>query len=112
MRRLGRAFALFAVLALANGCAGPMVKLAPTPSEGFTTLGKVEGKSCGMIMILATAYNFIPAGLNGRTERAYQAALAQAPGATGLVEVTVSEDWVWLVIGTLRCVTVTGKAVK
>lgn len=110
--RMARALAVGVAVVLAQGCAGPSVKLAPTPPEPFTRLGHVEGQGCGMMMILATAYNFIPAGLNSRTERAYQSALAKAPGATALVDVTVKENWVWLVIGSMRCVTVSGEAVK
>jgi len=112
VKQLKRVSALFAVLALLQGCSGPMVKIAATPPEGFASLGKVEGKACGMHGIVSTAYYFVPMGLNGRTQKAYNAALAKAPGATGLIDVTVSEDWAWVLLGTMRCVTVTGTAVK
>lgn len=55
---------------------------------------------------------FIPMGLNSRVERAYNNALDSVPGATALVDVTVKEDWMWWLIGTGRCVTVTGEAIK
>jgi len=45
-------------------------------------------------------------------ENAYEDALAKAPGATGLKNVTIEEDWYWIVVGTMRYVTITGEAVK
>ena len=51
-------------------------------------------------------------GINSRVENAYQNALASVPGATALVDVTMRENWQWWVIGTSRCVTVTGEAIK
>jgi len=57
-------------------------------------------------------YNFIPIGLNSRVETAYNRALQKKPGATALVDVTVQENWFWWVVGTARCVTVTGEAVQ
>ena len=51
-------------------------------------------------------------GLNSRYERAYSDAIAKAPGATGLIDVTLREDWYWWFIGTARCVTLNGEAIK
>ena len=51
-------------------------------------------------------------GLNGRVESAYQRALESMPGATALLNVTVSEDWSWWVIGTARCTTLSGDAIQ
>ena len=48
----------------------------------------------------------------GRQERAYADAIRSVPGATGLINVTYSEDWFWWVIGTNRIVTVTGDAIR
>ena len=56
--------------------------------------------------------NFIPMGLNSRTERAYENALASVPGSTGLMNITYQEDWFWWVLGTGRTVTITGDAIK
>jgi hypothetical protein len=75
-------------------------------------LGNATGEACGSIGILGTATNFVPMALNSRYERAYRTALASVPGATGLINVTLQEDWAWWVIGTSRCVKVTGVAIK
>jgi hypothetical protein len=75
-------------------------------------LGKAEGSASGALGIGGTAYYFIPMGLNSRYERAYNNALASAPGATALTNVTIQENWYWFVLGTLRQVTITGDAVK
>ena len=61
---------------------------------------------------MATAYYFIPLGLNDRTQRAYADAISSVPGATGLINVTYSEDWYWWLIGTNRSVTITGDAIR
>jgi len=63
-------------------------------------------------LIGATAYYFIPVLLNSRVERAYQRALESVPGSTSLVNVTLEEYWLWWVIGTARCVTITGEGIK
>ena len=114
MRRLYRlptVLAMAASTALA-GCASTLTTVAPTPPEHYTVLGSATGKACGSLGVLSTDANFIPMGLNSRVERAYQNAVTSVPGATGLVNVTLQEDWAWWVIGTARCVTVAGEAVK
>jgi hypothetical protein len=63
-------------------------------------------------MLLGTATNFIPVGLNTRVEDAYARALAAKPGATALTNVTMQESWFWWIIGTARCVTIKGEAVQ
>lgn len=99
-------------LALMTGCASTVTTVAPTPSPGFTQLGAASGEACGSLGLLGTASYFVPMGLNSRYDRAYQAAVESVPGATGLINVTLQEDWAWWVIGTSRCVKVTGVAVK
>lgn len=64
------------------------------------------------MLLLSTSYNFIPAMLNERVERAHAEALAKAPGATALMNVTYEEYWFWWVIGTTRCVTISGEAIR
>ena len=95
-----------------GGCASPFVTVAPTPPEKYERLGAAEGRNCGALLVLASAYNFIPAGLNDRVAAAYQSAVASVPGATALVNVTYQEDWYWWLIGSSRCVTVKGEAIK
>jgi hypothetical protein len=97
---------------VATGCASQMVTIVPKPPVNAQKLGRVEGSAAGALGIGGTAYYFIPMGLNGRVQRAYDAALAKAPGATGLTNVTLEDDWYWIVIGTLRHTTITGEAVK
>lgn len=96
---------------LAVGCSGGFVSVAPTP-QGNTKLGHVEGSGCGSILLGPTLYNFIPVGLNDRVKTAYYDALSKAPGATGLVDVTLHENWFWWVIGSTHCVYIEGEATK
>ena len=103
---------LAAVCAGLAGCASGFTTVAPTPPQGFTRLGQATGSACGSLGLVGTAYYFVPMALNSRVENAYQRAVASVPGATGLINVTFQEDWYWWVIGTARCVTVTGEAIK
>src|ERR1041384_3840531 len=108
---MGRSLPFLLSMFLA-GCQSDPVTVAPTPPEKFERLGTAEGKACGSLGILGTAYYVVPMMLNGRVERAYQKAVASVPGATGLINVTYQEDWFWWVIGTARCVTITGEAIR
>jgi hypothetical protein len=93
-------------------CTSTPTTITSTPSEGMKSLGQTEGSACGSMLLLWTSTSFIPAGLNTRVQTAYDRALQKKPGATSLVNVTVQEDWYWWVIGTARCVTVKGEAIK
>ena len=62
--------------------------------------------------VLATGYSFVPLGLNSRTEKAYDNAVKSVPGATGLINVTYQEDWLWWLLATARNVTVKGDAIR
>ena len=86
--------------------------VVPMPKPSAEKLGRVEGSAGGALGCVATAYYFIPMGLNSRTERAYKSALVKAPGATALTDVSIQENWFWFVLGTWRQVTITGEAVK
>ena len=108
-RRIGAGLLL---IGLASGCSSEMVAIVPKPPANAQKVCSVEGTGNGALGVLGTAYYFIPMGLNGRMQSAYDDALAKAPGATCLTNVTLQEDWYWLVIGTLRHVTITGEAVK
>jgi hypothetical protein len=85
---------------------------APLPPEKFEVLGPVKGQACGSLGFLGTITNFIPMALRSRHERAYQDALAKAPGATSLINVEISEDWAWAVFVSVKCVNVSGTAIK
>jgi hypothetical protein len=112
MKQMRSAMLALASVAILGGCASGFTTVAPTPPQQFTRLGHAEGSACGSLGVLATAYYFVPMGLNGRVERAYNNALESVPGATALVDVTVKEDWAWWIIGTARCVKVSGEAIK
>jgi hypothetical protein len=103
---------LLAVCALAAGCASEYVKVAPAAPEKYEMLGKAKGSACGSLLIDGTAYNFIPVMLNSRVERAYDDAVKSVSGATSLIYVTMQEDWFWWVIGSTKCVTITGEAIR
>lgn len=112
MKKAARAGSPIAVLLLLAGCASGPVTVAPKPPASYQSLGTVEGSGCGSLGVLATAYYAIPMGLNGRVKSAYDDALSKAPGATSLINVTIQEDWYWWLLGTARCVKVTGEAIK
>ena len=97
---------------LLGGCASGFTTVTPTPPQEFKRLGAATGSACGSLGVLATAYNFVPMGINSRVQRAYDDAVVNVPDATALIDVTVQEDWYWWFIGTARCVTITGEAVK
>lgn len=95
-----------------GGCASTYSVVAPTPPEKYEIIGPTNGTAQGSIGVFGTATNFAPMGLNGRIQRAYDNAIQNAPGATGLVDVTYQEDWYWWLIGSARKVTIQGTAIK
>jgi hypothetical protein len=103
---------LFTFLTIFLGCSSGFKTIVPMPPEKYEKLGSAKGEGSGMLGVISTAYNFIPMGLNSRVENAYDEALKSVPGATALTDVTYQESWYWLVIGTLRTVTITGEAIK
>ena len=117
MKRLSNASRLYILLVagttlLMAGCTSEMTTVVPQPPEHAKVIASVEGTSSGALCIGYPPLSIIPIGLNERMENAYADALAKAPGATALKNVTVQEDWYWIVVGTLRYVTITGDAVK
>ena len=106
------AILLLTTVVFVVGCASALTTIAPMPPEKYEKLGPATGKACGSLLIDGTAYNFIPIRLNSRVERAYDNAVKSVPGATGLIDVTIKESWFWWIIGTTRCVTITGEAIK
>jgi hypothetical protein len=64
------------------------------------------------MLLYASAYNFIPIGLNGRYGRAYQKALASVPDATAIQNVEASEFWFFWILGRTFCTTIQGEAVR
>lgn len=94
------------------GCSGKEVVLEQVPPKNYEVIGQAKGTGNGSLGVIATAYNFIPMGLNTRVESAYDDALNSVEGASGLINVTLQEDWFWWLIGTNRKVTITGDAIK
>jgi hypothetical protein len=101
-----------ALLLLLGACTSAPVNVSPLPPAAYQVLGKAEGKGCGFLGLLGTATNVVPMGLNGRVESAYQEAVKSVPGATALINVSITEDWAWMVFATQRCTTVRGDAIK
>ena len=100
------------VAVLGTACTSQLVMVAPRPPERYEKLGPAYGRACGTLFIDGTVYNFIPILLNSRVERAYNKAVRSVPGATALVNVRLEEFWVAYYIGTTRCVTITGDAIR
>lgn len=100
------------VVLVSAGCASGFRTVVPNPPEKYEKLGPATGEACGSMLIGPTAYNFIPIMLNERVGNAYQRALDSAPGSKALINVTLQEDWYWWVIGTARCVTIKGEAIR
>jgi hypothetical protein len=101
---------LVGAVALA-GCA-TTVSLAPLPPEKYEKLGSTSGDSCGVLLLGDWVLAFIPIGLSDRVKDAKTNAVSKVPGATDLVNVTVQERWYYWLIGSSRCVTVSGEAIK
>lgn len=95
-----------------GGCVSGFQTVAPNAPEKFEKLGPATGSACGTLVGGPTAYNAIPILLNSRVERAYQDALESVPGSNALINVTMQENWFWWVIGSTRCVTIAGEAIR
>jgi hypothetical protein len=106
------AWIVTAFLLILSGCASPLTTVAPRLPGQYEKLVTASGSACGSLLISGTAFNFIPVGLNSRVERAYRNAVESVPGATALAGVTMQEQWYWWVLGSTRCVTITGEAVR
>ena len=96
----------FAAILLTLGCSGTPVRIATLPVQpNEEVIGPVTGSSTGVML-----FQFIPLGQNDRFGTAYQRALLSASGATRIVDVTIEEDWLWL-LNTYNF-TLTGTAVR
>ena len=93
------------------GCA-TSTTLAPLPPEQYQKLGYTSGDACGALLLGDWLLAFMPIGLSDRVEDARADAIAKVPGATDLVNVSVKETWYYWLIGTSRCVTISGEAIK
>jgi len=109
---IAHAMATASLSVLLGACTSAPINVSPLPPAKYQVLGKAEAKHCGSLGAMATAYYFIPMGLNARVESAYQEAVASVPGATALINVSISEDWSWWFVGTSRCTKISGDAIK
>lgn len=107
MDKCGRMGICLLLICLVSGCASDLNMIVAKPPVNPHKLGRVEGTATGNLLFAC-----IPIGENSRTRRAYANALANAPGATTLTDVTLQEDWDWWFFGTSRVVTISGEAVK
>ena len=83
------------------------------PPERYEVLGDAEGKECGHLLVTySSLYNLVPIGMDTKLERAHAAALASVPGATGLVNVIVSESYFTYLLGNAHCVKIQGQAIR
>jgi len=105
------AILIFFVITI-SGCSSSFKTVMPEPPDHYKTIGKAEGTACGSLLFSIPVYNFIPIVLNSRVERAYDYALESVPGATSLTNVTMQEFWFWWAIGTTKCVTISGDAIR
>lgn len=95
-----------------SGCSSQMTTIAKCPPAQYEILGKATGKAKGTMLLFDGALTWMPVMLNSRVERAYNQAVCSVPGATGLINVTLQENWCWWLIGSTRSVTITGDAIK
>lgn len=100
------------VLAVLTGCTSSRGMVAACPPAKAQKIAHVEARCSGAHLLCVPPAYVIPIGWNTCTKRAYQKALAQAPGATALTDVSIQENWFWFLFGTMRTVTVSGEAVK
>ena len=94
------------------GCASNPVNIAKMPPDRYEVIGRAKGSACGMLGLVHPNIQFFPFALNSRVARAYNRAIESVPGADSLINVQLDEDWYWWILGTARCVTVSGDAVR
>ena len=107
----GRAFFLSACVVL-SGCSSMAVEVAPLPPEKYQKLGPTSGRACGSLILGDWVLAFIPIQLDDRVARAREQAISRVPDATDLVNVSIKEMWFYWAIGSTRCTTVFGEAIK
>ncbi len=114
--QMWKLFAAGMLLVLSVGCSSGDINLV---SQNMAAQGEViapaRGEACGHKIISlpgALALDFIPIMFNSRLERAMQQAVLSVPGARSIQNISIEEKWYYWLLGTTRCVIVTGEAVK
>ena len=105
-RALG-AILVFGVAIGLTACTGTALQMKNPVLPNETVIGEVSATATGIML-----FNIIPIGQNERFVKAYEKALAQAPGATRLADVSISENWFWAYVLNGYKTMVQGKAVK
>lgn len=101
----------FVILATA-GCSSGLTTVARSAPTEYESLGITQATACGSELFGGVLTNFIPAGMNSRLDRAYTKALNKKPGASKLRSVSISEHWFFWLLGSTRCITITGEALR
>lgn len=125
--RLRDCLSLIFAATMVAGCTSGFVRIAPAPSPQSEKMGQASGSACGSLLFDSNLFSLplievylppivvpppVPAAFNSRVRRAYENAIRSVPGATALVGVSMREDWYWWALGTTRCVTISGEAVR
>ncbi len=103
---------LFVIVIAITACASRFTQVSSIPTLQQERLGPATGSACGVLLVATPPANFIPISLNSRVARAYRSALSTVPSSTGLIDVTMEDSWYWWILGTTRCTTISGVAVK
>ena len=111
-REMIRPWLLASAVLLAAACQSPLVNLAPLPPAEYEKLGPADAEACGDLYLILPWHQIYARGLIERVERAYEAAVASVPGATGLVNVIHQERWYWWGLASARCTRITGDAIR
>src|SRR5262245_28820766 len=98
--------AFIALGLLAGACSSPAVRVGPLPRPDYRTIGPARGGAGSTLL-----FGFIPIGVNERTQRAYDRAVANGRG-TALIDTQVRDRWYYIYVGELLCTDVEGTAVE
>ena len=99
--------ALIAAVLVTAACSSAPLTIQTAPiGPNEKVIGEVRGSSTGAML-----FQILPINQNRRFVNAYREALAQAPGATRIVNPTITEHWLWLVELNLYIFGVSGTAV-
>lgn len=88
------------VLLACTACSGARVNLpsGPVPNYDASRPRKITADSSGFQLLL-----FIPIGINGRHEKAWEALKKQA-GGDYIADVTIKDTWTYALVGTIYSV--------
>jgi len=112
VRVLATRLLLALALAASSACSSGWVDLSPAPPARYTNLGPAEGEACATYALPLPWHQLFAFGANDRLSRARDAAIASVPDATGLLDVTLQENWMWWGLFSRRCAVVRGQAFR